>query len=169
MTPLDIPQLKIRRSKYTAVRAESPGGGIKTFCHNGGANTLHNTLPSEGKIIFTNRGEGNLRQSKSLGNLRGTSRSTSPSITWTLPSLLWWHRIRTFAKPPYRSFWAKRIEAGNVVLLLRIASIWWAVGRRILDDSSDGGISCVLKREAGAITGANLNTNISWLMCLPWA
>lgn len=60
MTPLDIQQLKIRLFKYTGMKAESPVGGIKTFCHKGVANTPQNMLHPEGKIIFANHGESNL-------------------------------------------------------------------------------------------------------------
>jgi len=61
----DVQQLKIWLSKHTDTKTESPVGGIKTFCHNGVANTMQNMPCSEGKIIFTNHGESNLWQSKS--------------------------------------------------------------------------------------------------------
>lgn len=48
MTPPYTQQLKICLSKYIAIKAENSVGGIKTFCHNGAADTLQNVLRSEG-------------------------------------------------------------------------------------------------------------------------
>lgn len=70
MTPLDTQQHKICLSENANAKAESSVGRIKTFCHNGVANTLQNMLGSGGKIISTDHGESNLWESKSEGTLR---------------------------------------------------------------------------------------------------
>lgn len=118
MTLLDIQQLKIRLSKYTDIKAESPVGGIKTFCHNGVANTLQNTLRPEGKIICTTHGEGNLWQSKSQGILSETSRSLLCELHKSSPPRFCGDTEHgQFNELSYGSFLGKRIEAGNFVLL----------------------------------------------------